>query len=456
MSSVRSQLPPRNRPILIKRAGIVTLDPALGDLLTGDILIENEKISAVDRNIEVEGAETIEASAMIAMPGFVDGHRHLWEGVIRNALPTEDLDGYFARVNNGFARSFTPEDAYLGTLVSALGALDAGVTTVFDWAHIQNSADHTHATISALRDSGIRAVFGFGPAARDDEGAAWPHDLPRVQKEYFNSTDQLTTLALAGVSPEHCDDAFAKLQFKVAREADVIMSVHAGINGSGRPHQIERFGREGLLGPHVQLVHANTLTSLEWRIIADTGTTVCITPSSEMQMGQGVPPIQAALNVGYLPALGVDVETSLPGDMWTQMRLVFALQRMQAFERHFGAGEQVRRMDIDDVLACAVTAGAASSGLSDRIGSITPGKQADIILLRTDALNVMPVNDMRSAIVLNMDARNVDTVIVGGKFAKRNGKILGVDMARLTEQLYASRDRVYTKTGDRIPSSISR
>jgi 5-methylthioadenosine/S-adenosylhomocysteine deaminase len=444
------------RDLLIKGAGILTLDREIGDLQTGDILVRDGKIADIGVKLKVVDAEVLDATAMIAMPGFVDAHRHLWEGVIRNTLPTEDLNGYFARVNNGFAPAYSADDAYLGTLVSALGALDAGITTVFDWAHIQTSRAHTDATLAALRESGLRTVFGFGPGARDDQGAAWPHDLLRIQKEEFHSRDDLVTLALAGYSPEHCDDGFAKLQFGLAKDAGVIISVHSGLHGMGTPNEIERFGREGLLGPHVQLVHCNTLTATEWKWIADTGTTACITPGTEMQQGQGVPPIQAALDVGYKPALGADVETSVPNDMWTQMRLVFALQRMQAFEKQYAGKDAPAKMDMDDILECAVTAGAHSAGLGDKIGSLTPGKEADIILLRADMLNVMPVNDMRTAIVLNMDARNVDAVIVRGRVVKRDGKMIGIDMKQLGERLYASRDRVYGGTSDTIPSPVVR
>ena len=308
------------------------MDPRLGDFPKGDVHIQDGLVIAVGEHLEVAGAETIDASSMIVMPGFVDGHRHMWEGVVRNTLPTEDLNGYFELVNKGFAPAYTPEDAYLGTLVSALGALDAGITTVFDWSHIQTTPDHTDATISALREAGLRAIFAFGMPGAADRGHQWPHDLLRLQKEVFSSTDQLLALALASLSPEHVPDAMAKAHFVLTKDAGLIISVHAGLNGMGEPHQIERFGKEGLLGRHVNLVHCNTLTAAEWAIIAETGTSVCITPPIEMQMGQGVPPIQQARNAGVKPSLGVDVETSVPGDMWTQMRVIFALQRSNVFE----------------------------------------------------------------------------------------------------------------------------
>ena len=446
----------QRRSVLIRGCGIITMDPALGDLTTGDIHIRDGIIVAIGRDLNVAEAEVIEASNMIAMPGFIDSHRHLWEGVIRNALPTEDLNGYFAIVNQGFARAYTAEDAYLGTLASALGALDAGITTVFDWAHIQTTPEHTAATIAALREAGLRTVYGFGPPGRQDGPHRWPHDLLRLQKEEFSSRDQLLTLALASLSPEHCPDEMAKAHFAMAREAGLIVTVHAAMNGFGEPDQILRFGKEGQLGPHVQLVHCNTLTPDEWRIVADTGTSICFTPSSEMQMGHGVPPVQQAIDAGVLPSIGVDVETSAPGDMWTQMRLVYALQRMQSHERKFKGGEAPRCIDCNDVLQYATVAGAATTRLHDKVGALVPGRQADIILLRADMANVMPVNDMKSAVVLNMDARNVDTVMVAGKVVKRGGSLVGVDLAKLNARLYQSRDRLYAEAVQPLRSAPHR
>lgn len=441
----QSNAPARGRSLVIRGGGIITMDAVLGDLPTGDIHIRDGVIVEIGVDLSVPDAEVIDASNMIVMPGFIDGHRHLWEGVVRNSLPNANLDDYMRSINHGFARVYTPEDAYLGTLVSALGALDSGVTTVFDWAHIQTTPDHTSATIDALRESGLRTVFGFGPPGLEDRGHRWPHDLLRLQKEYFSSKDQLLTLALASISPEHCPDEMAKEHFALAREADLIVAVHAAMNGFGEPDQIGRFGREGLLGPYVQLIHCNVLSSEEWRIVADTGTTVCITPASEMQMGQGVPPIQPAIDAGVLPSIGIDVETSTPSDLWTQMRLLYALQRMNAHELFYAGKEAPACITVHNMLEYATIAGAVTTRLEDKVGTLAPGKQADILLLRADMANVMPVNDMKSAVVLNMDARNVDTVLVAGKIVKRFGKLVGVDLAKLNARLYESRDRLYAE-----------
>jgi 5-methylthioadenosine/S-adenosylhomocysteine deaminase len=430
---------------LIKGATVVSMDPGIGTLARGDILVRDGVIAAVGPNFDAPDAKTIDASSMIAVPGFVDGHRHLWEGLVRNALPDADIEDYLGIVNGVVAPAYTPEDAYLGQLVTALGALDAGVTCVLDWSHIQTTPEHTTATLDALRESGIRAVFAFGPPGANDRGHRWPQDLTRLCADL--EADPLITPALATLSPEHVPYEQARDHFRFAREANALVSAHAGLNGIGEPGQIERFGREGLLGPDVNLVHCNTLSPAEWRIIADTGTSVSITPSTEMQMGQGIPPVQAARDVGVVPAIGVDVEVSAASDLWTQMRILLGVQRSAALELRYAGKKQPELMTTQELLECATLGGAIACGLRESIGSLTPGKQADIVLLRTDMIHSLPINDPVSAVVHSMDARNVDTVLVGGRVVKRHGALLGVDLPRLIQRLYDNRDGLYSAAG---------
>jgi 5-methylthioadenosine/S-adenosylhomocysteine deaminase len=163
MSIVSLNQAASGRSLLIRGGSVISMDTRIGDLPRGDVHIRDGVIVDVAQQLDVPDAEIIDASSMVVMPGFVDGHRHLWEGIVRNSLPNGDLGDYMRVIMEGFAPALEPEDAHLGTLVSALGALDAGVTTVLDWSHIQTTPDHTAATIAALRESGIRAVFAFGP-----------------------------------------------------------------------------------------------------------------------------------------------------------------------------------------------------------------------------------------------------------------------------------------------------
>lgn len=439
---------------LIKRAAVLTMDPDLGDLPSGDILIRNGVIIKVAPDIDHPGAEIIEADGMVAVPGFVDTHRHLWEGLIRSGLPDGTLQDYFQVVNGKFGPAYTPPDVYAGTLLSALGALHAGVTTVLDWAHVQNTPEHTDASVQALRDAGVRAVFGFGMPAAGTQGNRYPDDILRLRREAFASEDQLLTLALAAESPEYAPDEVVKRCWTKAREAGARISVHAGMFGVSKPGQIERFGREGLLGPDLTLVHCGAFSPTEWRMLADTGTTVSISTQIELQMGHGSAPIQAALDVGITPSLSVDVETTVPGDFFTQMRATLAHQRGEAFAREHRGEKRPALVSVRDVLRMATTAGAEANGLGRQVGSLAVGKQADIVLLRADTLNVLPVNDLAGAVVGGMDVSNVDTVLVAGQIRKRDGKLVGVDLQKLYAQVYAARDRVFARAG--VPCACPR
>jgi 5-methylthioadenosine/S-adenosylhomocysteine deaminase len=434
------------RPLLIKGGSIISMDPELGDKLSGDLLVRGGVIAEIGDSIDVPECEVIDARGMIVIPGFVDTHRHLWEGIIRNAMPDGTLKDYFEIVNHRFGPAYEAEDVYAGTLVSALGALNAGVTTVLDWAHCQNSPAHTEASITALSKSGIRAVFAFGVPTAKDRGHRYPNDLLRLRKETFSSDDQLLTLALAALSPEHAPDDVVKNSWRVAREASARITVHAAMEGFGQRDQIERFGREGLLGPDVTLVHCATLTPTEWRILADTGTTVSISTPIELLMGHGEPPIQQALDVGLVPSLSVDVETSMPGDFFTQMRATLAQQRGTSFAKLHSGGEAPKLIGVRDVLYFATMGGALANGLAHKIGSLTKGKQADIVLLRP-TIGTIPINDLTGAVVLGMDVSNVDTVLVAGRVMKRDGRLVEVDLDALSERVYQSRDRVFARAG---------
>jgi hypothetical protein len=198
------------RPILIKGGCVLTLDRAIGDFETADVLIKGKTISAVRPNIAAPNAEIIDAARMIVMPGFVDTHRHMWQGILRNVLPDGSLDDYRDVIQRTFGAKYTPDDVYAGDLFSALGAIESGVTCILDWSHIHNSPAHTDAAVKALFESGVRAVFAYGNG-QNETGRYWeiatskfPEDIVRLRKQYFSSDDQLVTLFLAapGGSPE--------------------------------------------------------------------------------------------------------------------------------------------------------------------------------------------------------------------------------------------------------------
>lgn len=418
-------------PILVKGGCVLSGDPTIGDFDTADVLIDGSTIAAVGPDLDAS-ATVIDATGTIVMPGFVDTHRHMWQGVIRNSLPNGLLGDYVTDVLGTIRPVFRPEDVRVGDLVSALGALNAGITTLLDWSHIGNSPEHTDAAIEGLRQAGVRAVYAYGSGV-DGPQNAFPEDIRRLRRERFSSEDQLLTLAMAtGGSAD---------EWAVARDVGAPITLHLGSTDQLR-------AVADIMGPDVTYIHCNGLTDEGWRMIADSGGHVSISCPIEMEMGHGVPAIQEALDHGIKPSLSVDVETEMPGDLFNQMRAVFTLQRMLLLGRQrAGEDDLPPLLTVRDVVEFATIQGARDNQLDSRIGSLTPGKEADLIMLRMDAINVMPVNDAHGAVVLGMDTSNVDTVFVGGRVRKWQGELVGVDLERLRADAERSRDFVTSRAG---------
>ncbi|HZB43351.1 MAG TPA: amidohydrolase family protein [Ilumatobacter sp.] len=433
---------------LIRNGFVLSIDPRIGEVDGCDVLIDGDRIVAVGRGLEVDGALVTDASGMIVMPGFVDTHRHTWQGVLRNIgtdVPLEGRSSYFSHVLHKLAPAFRPEDAYMGNLLSALGAIDAGITTLLDWSHIQASPDHTDAAVQALEDSGMRAVFAYGfPwwGKWDERQPSW---FVRAATEHFATRDQMLTLALAAPGPEFTDFEVTRDHWRLAREAGARISTHVGVGSYGLEAKFEHFGRGGALGPDTTYIHCTTLNDTEIQMIVDTGGTVSLATPVEMMMGHGMPPIQRFLDRGLKPSLSVDVETNVPGDMFNQMRSVLALQRSLA------AGLGKAPVSAREVLEYATIEGARANGLDAKVGSLTPGKKADIIMLRTDRMNVTPLNDPATAVVTSMDTGNVDIVMIGGRVMKRGGQLLHVDWPAVRRFASDSRDFVVAKSGFKPP-----
>jgi 5-methylthioadenosine/S-adenosylhomocysteine deaminase len=434
--------------ILIKGGTVLSLDPAIGDFSSADVLIEDDRIVEVRPNIAADGAEVIDAGGMIVMPGFVDTHRHIWEGVLRNLgtdVPLEGRTSYITFVLHKLAPAFRPQDAYVGDLVSALGAIDAGITTLLDWSHIQGSPAHTDAVVQALKDSGIRGVFAYGFPWWGKWEERQPSWFVRAATEHFSTRDQMLTLALAAPGPEFVDFEIARDHWKLARETGARITTHVGVGSYGLDGKVQEMGEAGLLGADTTYIHCTTLNDTEIQMIVDTGGTVSIACPVEMMMGHGMPPVQKFLDRGLAPSLSVDVETNVPSDMFNQMRSVLGLQRSMA-------GVQGKApVSPRQVLEWATIEGAKANGLDDRVGTLTPGKQADLILLRTDRMNVTPLNDPVTAVVTGMDTGNVDTVIIAGRVMKRSGVLLHVDWSTVQRVTDESRDHVVQKSGFRLP-----
>jgi 5-methylthioadenosine/S-adenosylhomocysteine deaminase len=449
----------RNRTLL-RNGCVITVDKELGNFRRADVLIEGTTIAAIGPDLGVSDAEIIDASNMVVMPGFIDSHRHLWEGILRNLSANGTVADYFPEVIGVLAPAFRPQDAYAGNLIGALGAIDAGITTLLDWSHIQNSPEHADATIQALRDSGIRAVFAYGPPTTSLQDwyieSRLPHpgeDLERLRTQYFSSDEQLLTLALGLRGPQFTTMEVVRQDWAWARELGLPITAHFGIGENGFKGGIKQMHKEGLLGPDTTYIHCSTVSDEELQYILDTGGTFSISATAEMQMGQGMPPVDRILRLGGRLSLSVDIETNLPGDMFTQMRSAFQCQRALVNQRalYGGSFEGEKLVTIQQVLEFVTIEGARTVGLAHKTGSLTPGKQADIILLRAGRLNMFPLNDPVGAVVAGADTGNIDSVFIAGRALKRHGQLVGVDLDRVRLLASEARDYVIAKAGFTLP-----
>ena len=425
------------RRILLQGGVVLSMDPQVGDFERGDVLIEGKKILAVGPSLSAAGAAVIDATDRIVLPGFIDTHFHHYQTVLRGIIADGLLGADYNRLitsPEGLSLYYQPEDAYAGVLLASVSQIRGGVTTAVDLSQVQSSPAHTDACIAAFRESGRRALFaysrGFGPNSR------YPQDVTRLRSQYFSSDDQLLTLGLNG--------GLDRSTWELARQTGVPIVDH--VTNPNAVAQLESFGRAGLMRSDNQYIHCISFTPATWQMVRDTGGRISVSPIIEMAMGHGTPPFQAALDNGFRPSLSSDVETVLAASMFTMMRSAFSLQRMFINERE-SRGEQnlPARLTCRDVIEFATLQGARAAHLDHKVGSLTPGKEADILLLRADDLNVLPLNDAPGAVVNFMDTSNVDTVLIAGKVMKWKGNMVGVDPRRLRRLAEQSRDAILSR-----------
>ncbi|MFI7014725.1 amidohydrolase family protein [Streptomyces sp. NPDC050164] len=435
---------------LLRSGHVISMDPAVGDLPQGDVLVEDGRIVDVRPEISAD-AEVLDMTGRIVIPGFVDTHRHTWEAPIRGVAPDATLDDYFVDILDTFAPLYTPEDVYAANLAGALECLNAGITTLVDWSHINNTPDHPDAAIQGLAESGIRARYAYGSANTsladywfESKIAIPADDVRRIRAQHFASDDGLLTMALATRGPGFCVNDVVASEWALARELGIPITVHVAMGRlAGRFGMVKQLHGMGLLGPDTTYVHCCYLSEEEWRMVADSGGTVSIAPQVEVQMGHGWPPVMQAIEHGLRPSLSIDVVTTVPGDMFTQIRAAFGAERARVNADCWQANMPVPRtmLTARQMLEIATVNGAHVAGLEDRTGSLTPGKRADIVAIDATALNVAPVHDAAAAVTLCADVSNVDTVLVEGVIHKRDGRLLA-DTGRALRLVTQARDRL--------------
>jgi 5-methylthioadenosine/S-adenosylhomocysteine deaminase len=487
-----------------------------GEFPQADVLVEGKKILAVGANLSAGGADVIDARGRIVMPGFIDTHHHQFETALRSFLADGILihDGnsgpsgtttYFEFILLTFAPVYRPQDVYINELFGGLSQLDDGVTTVHDVSQIHYSPQHSDAAVQALFDTGRRAAFGYFEGAGQGiipspAGYAYPQDAYRLHNTFFRSTDQLVTMIMGG--EVYIGQPTYTKAWSIGRDIGIPIAAHIlspfGIRpildalaaGTGGNNTIT--GKPLLIGSDNLFIHMTGMSDAGWKAVHDNGAQVSIAFPIEMNMRHGMPPIVRMQTMStsqnpFEPSLSVDVECTLTADFFTQMRSAMNLQRMLVNQMTLDSPNTVPGSNLPnpldwglpqsantvpgnfpywpplpngvppplttrDVLRYATVNGAKALRLDRKTGSLTPGKEADIIILDATRINVAPLNQVPGAVVSLMDRTNVETVIVAGKVRKWKGQLLDADLDRLRQQLEDSRDYIFSKAG--IPQNL--
>lgn len=418
---------------VVRGAHLITVDPTIGEIAGGDIHVRAGAIVAVGRNLEAPGAETIDGKGMICLPGFIDTHWHMWGAVARNMSGHTENTGYYY-VSRLLGQFFTPADNGRGVRLALAEGIHSGITTFTNWSHNLLSPEYADAELREHMQAGARARFAYGYSRKTPANATLPlEDVDRVRNQYFNggprSADGLLTLGIAPRGPENNSIDICRQEWAFARERKIGITSHMGTNAARvRDRQgIQALAKAGLLGPDLVLVHDTNTTPEDLKLLAESKTPVSLSPFTEMRTGFGLPPVTAFLEAGVPVCLSVDT-TILSGnaDMFAIMKAIENVAN--------GVAKSEFAISSERIIQMATLDGARALGIADQVGSLTPGKRADFILVRTDDINMIPYTVPSRMIVQSAQPSNIDAVVVDGRFLKKAGKLTTIDVAKLADE----------------------
>ena len=440
--------------MLIRGGLLLTQDTSLGEL-RADILIQDGKICAVDQKIEVQADRVIDAEDYVILPGFIDTHRHTWQSALRLNNVGMDYQSYIYQFLLPFGAKMAPGDVYTGTLIGAVSAIDAGITTLRDESNIQNSPAHTDAAIQALRDSGIRAVFDYGYPLTEprqwlvNSSLPHPEDILRLRRDVLNDDDALVTLGMMLRGPGMTTMDIARQDIELMRELNLRGCLHVGETLEYKQNPvIPRLQAANLLGPDLTFIHCCTCEKNELEAIRESGGSVSIPAAIDALMpGLGSPATGRALAAGIRPSLSIDVETVASPDMFGVMRAAWLAQQLNR-KLSPVIVENEGEFTARDLISFATIDGAKACGIESKVGSITPGKQADLIMIDIKSINIVPAANFTDAIVSSVHSGNVTDVMINGQFVKRQGKLTQVSTERVIDLAAQSRCRLLGSLAD--------
>jgi len=446
--------------ILIQGGHILTMDSQLGDLAAGDLLVEDDRITAIAPRIPALDAELIDARGHIVMPGMVDTHRHTWQTQMRALCADWTLNDYFNGIRLALCQAYSPEDVYIANYLGALEAINAGVTTILDFSHCNNTPMHADAALDGLSHAGIRALFCYGFFASSTESRAFAThgarvaDLERISAALQPGGLLTIGVALTEVGLVPWADTVAEIE--AARRVGGRIAAHTGcVWGSPICMGVREMDAASLLGADQVHIHCNTLGDEEWAMLARANAKVSISPETELNMGMGAPVFGKCRRFGIKPTLSCDIISLNSGDLFTQMRLGLAYQRFADNDLINRAAAMPNKLSYSarDALQWVTVNGAQACGLESKVGSLAPGRQADLMVLGGDSFTMRPRHDVAGSVVFQATSHDVRDVMIAGKLVKRAGALIGVDLPRVLDRADKSASEVLARVSAAAPPS---
>ena len=374
---------------LLRGARVITMAPGRPDVESVDLLIDDDAIADLGSLVPPLDAEVIDCSDRIIIPGLINAHLHTWQTALRGIGAEWTLLQYLSQMHGKYAPRYQPDDIYIGTLFGVLSQIDCGTTTIGDWSHNNRTPEHASAAVDALQAAKVRAVFLHGPAGYSAEA---PHPVDETDRLIASVTSPLVTVGMAVAGPQISAPDVATTDLRAANDRGVIASMHYSGGTPAPGWAVVR--DQGLLSERINIVHGTGLSD-EWiKTLVDAGVTFTATPENELGHGHGIPITAKLLAYQAAPSLGTDTESAVPGEMLTAARIASAHARSV---HHAATGHDLLASSPTvpnmQALSWATTEGARALGLSRRVGHLSPGMQADIVVIDPRQLNLWPATD---------------------------------------------------------------